>query len=50
MYYYFFPITTLRTLESFLFEDAKIVYSDLLDNVNEYLERVDDKYKKLEQI
>ena len=47
MYYYFFPDNYSQgTLENFLLEGAKIVYSDLLDNVNEYLERVDDKYKE----
>ena len=47
MYYYFFPDNYSQgTLENFLLEGAKIVYSDLLDNVNEYLEKVDDKYKE----
>lgn len=46
MYYYFFPDNYSQgTLENFLLEGAKVVYEDLLDNVNEYLDKVDEKYK-----
>ena len=47
LYYYFFPDNYSQgTLENFLLEGAKVVYSDLLDNVNKYLESIDEKYKK----
>ena len=47
IYYYFFPDNDSQgTLENFLLEGAKIVYSDLLDNADEYLKKVDEKYKE----
>ena len=47
IYYYFFPDNYSKgTLENFLLEGAKVVYSDILDNVNKYLENVDEKYKE----
>ena len=40
IYYYFFPDNDSQgTLENFLREGAKIVYSDLLDNADEYLKK-----------
>lgn len=47
IYYYFFPDNYSKgTLENFLLEGAKVVYNDLLDNVNKYLENIDEKYKE----
>lgn len=47
LYYYFFPDNySCGTLENFLLEGAKVVYSDLLDSVNKYLESIDEKHKK----
>ena len=47
IYYYFFPDNDSQgTLENFLLEGAKIVYSDFLDNADEYLKKVDEKYKE----
>jgi len=47
IYYYFFPDNYSKgTLENFLLEGAKVVYSDLLDNVSEYLQNVDEEYKE----
>ena len=46
LHYYLFPDNNSKgTLENFLLEGAKVVYSDLLDNVDEYISKVDDKYK-----
>ncbi len=46
LYYYFFPDNNSKgTLENFLLEGAKVVYSDLLDKVNKYLDDIDEKYK-----
>jgi len=46
LYYYFFPDNYSKgTLENFLLEGAKVVYSDLLNSVNKYLEDIDEKYK-----
>ncbi len=46
LYYYFFPDNESEgNLENFLLEGAKVVYEDLLTNVNEYISKIDDKYK-----
>lgn len=46
LHYYFFPDNSSKgTLENLLLEGAKVVYSDLLDSVNEYLSKVDERHK-----
>lgn len=46
LYHYFFPDNNSKgTLENFLLEGAKVVYSDLLENVDKYIEKIDDKHK-----
>ncbi|MGL5755306.1 MAG: DUF3226 domain-containing protein [Paraclostridium sp.] len=46
LYKYFFPNNRDKgTLEDLLIEGAKIVYGDLLDEVNFYIKNIDDKYK-----
>lgn len=46
LYYYFFPDNKSKgTLENFLLEGAKVVYGDLLNNVDDYISKVNDKYK-----
>ncbi len=43
---YFFPNNKSKgTLENLLLEGANIVYSDLLKNVDEYIQKIDDRYK-----
>ncbi|MBQ6632451.1 MAG: hypothetical protein IJH55_10230, partial [Romboutsia sp.] len=47
LYYYFFPDNYSQgTLENLLLDGAKVVYSDLLDSVNQYLNSIDEKYKE----
>lgn len=47
LYYYFFPDNYSQgTLENLLLEGAKVVYSDLLDSVDQYLNSIDEKYKE----
>lgn len=46
LYYYFFPDNYSKgTLEDLLLSGAKVVYPELLEYVNEYIDKVDDKYK-----
>lgn len=46
LHYYFFPDnSSMGTLENLLLEGAKVVYKDLLENVDEYVGKIDDKYK-----
>lgn len=46
IYYYFFPDNySSGTLEDLLLEGAKIVYSDLLSSVNDYIDNIDEKHK-----
>lgn len=46
LYKYFFPNNYKNgTLEDLLLEGARIVYGDLLDEVNYYIDSIDDKYK-----
>lgn len=46
LYKYFFPNNKDKgTLENLLLEGAKIVYGDLLDEANFYIQNIDDKYK-----
>lgn len=47
LYHYFFPDNCSNgNLENFLLEGAKVVYGDLLKNVDDYINKVDAKYKK----
>ena len=47
LYHYFFPDNnSMGNLENFLLEGARVVYGDLLENVEDYISKVDDKYKK----
>lgn len=46
LYYYFFPDNESKgTLEDLLLKGAEIVYPDLLNYVDNYIEKIDDKYK-----
>lgn len=46
LYNYFFPNNYQKgTLEDLLLEGAEIVYKDLLDEVNYYINSIEDKYK-----
>lgn len=46
IYYYFFPNNySIGTLEDLLLEGANIVYSDLLNSVNNYINNIDEKHK-----
>lgn len=46
LHYYFFPDNEHSgTLENFLLEGAKVVYSGLIDHVDNYISKIDEKYK-----
>lgn len=47
LHYYFFPDNySSGTLEDLLLDGASIVYSDLLDSVDQYISKVDERYKE----
>ncbi|MGL5346999.1 MAG: DUF3226 domain-containing protein [Peptostreptococcaceae bacterium] len=47
LHYYYFPDNYSKgTLEDLLLEAANIVYQDLLYNVEEYIDKIDDRYKE----
>ncbi len=46
LYYYLFPDNYNKgNLENFLLEGAGVVYKDLLSDVDEYINKIDDKHK-----
>lgn len=47
LHYYYFPDNiSSGTLEDLLLEGADIVYKDLLNNVDKYINQINDKYKE----